>query len=296
MASQNSHLPRLLCLHGAGSSSAIFRIQIRKILQALKDEFRFVFVEAPFKSSPGPGMFPTFEQAGPFYRWHCDSSASSAFDITDSEIAAERRTVRERLTKALLENDGTPFVGIVAFSQGTRVATGFLLDWARQQGQQGSCSPLRLAVLFSGTYPPLPVSEDGVCMVEDTAASPSSGLAGDEFAAASEDDEDDEKGYSSEPEAWSAAASTPSSRSSVYESGRSTPFSDRLTIPSVHVHGLQDPWLPEGRDLRLKHYDPTRATAIEFQGGHHIPTAQKDINEIVKAIRVTFDSDGGRTC
>src|SRR5579862_9027674 len=154
----NKHLPRILCIHGAGSSGAIFRIQSRKIQHALRNEFRFVFVQAPFKSQAGPGVYPVFEGAGPFYRWQCDSSASTVFDITDSEIANERRIVREYLEKVLSDDDGAPFVGIMAFSQGTRVTTGLLLDQQRKRGHNHVPS-MRFVVLLNGTCPPLPLTD-----------------------------------------------------------------------------------------------------------------------------------------
>ncbi|KAI9858409.1 MAG: hypothetical protein M1813_007513 [Trichoglossum hirsutum] len=282
----------ILCIHGAGSSGAIFRIQIRKIHRALRNGFRFIFVQAPFRSLAGPGMYPVFEAAGPFHRWHCDSSASDAFDITDSEIANERRIVREYLEKVLSDDDGAPFVGIIAFSQGTRVTTGLLLDQQRQPGYN-DLPPLRFAVLLNGTYPPLPLTD-----VPNLCADTSFSVVDDSltpyperprFAA-------DSTTTSSEPSIHSAAASPQSSQSGDCDEALGTESRCRLRIPSVHVHGLQDPWLSEGRALLADYYEAESATVLEFRGSHHVPTAQKDIDEIVGAILVAYGAANTADC
>lgn len=139
--STNGHLlPKILCIHGAGSSGAIFRVQGRKIFQALRGEFQFVFVDAPFRSTAGPGMRPVYEDSGPFCRWQCDISAAVAFDITEDEIQEEREKVRQYLESQLRSQDGVPFVGVMAFSQGARVATGLLL-YLEKKRREG-CSEL----------------------------------------------------------------------------------------------------------------------------------------------------------
>lgn len=280
MPSNNTHLPRILCIHGAGSSGAIFRIQSRKIHYALRNDFRFIFAQAPFKSLAGPGIHPVFEGAGPFYRWHCDSSASDAFDITDSEIATERRIVREYLEKILSDDDGAPFVGIMAFSQGTRVATGLLLDQRRQRGHN-DLPPLRFAILLCGTYPPPPLAD-----VPNPFADISLVPVDDRLTPCPErlHFSTDSTATSSEPIINSATASPQLSQSSNCDKTLETESCCRLCIPSVHVHGLQDPWLPEGRALLTNYYEAEGATVLDFQGGHHVPTAQKDIDKIVRAI------------
>ncbi|KAI9783831.1 MAG: hypothetical protein M1839_003167 [Geoglossum umbratile] len=275
-----THLPRILCIHGAGSSGAIFRVQIRKIHQALRNKFRFIFVQAPFRSLAGPGMYPVFEGSGPFYRWHCDSSASTAFDITDSEIANERRIVREYLEKVLRDDDGAPFVGIIAFSQGTRVATGLLLDQQPKRGYS-DLPPTRFVVLLNGTYPPLLLTDvpdpcvDTSLSLVDNNSTPYP--KGPQFSAGSAT-------TPSEPGIHSATASPQSSQSSDCDKMLETESRRRLCIPSIHVHGLEDPWLLEGRALLIDHYEADYATVLEFQEGHNIATAQKDVDEIVRAI------------
>jgi predicted esterase len=151
-----SQLPRILCLHGAGSSGNIFRAQGRKIFQSLRHEFQFVFVDAPFPSTAGPGMYPTYADSGPFFRWQCDLSASSSFDITEEEVLAETEKVWQSLEAQLCSPGGGPFVGVMAFSQGARVATGLLLHLEKKRDQHCSGLPkIKFIIVNSATYPPL---------------------------------------------------------------------------------------------------------------------------------------------
>ena len=294
MPSTETQLPRILCFHGGGSSAAIFRFQSRKIEHALRHRFRLVFIDAPFESTPGPGILPIFEGAGPYHRWHCDVSAASYFDITLSEIAAERRLVRQQLDRILRaeEEDGAaPFVGVMGFSQGTRVATGLLIDQhqkrQQRQHQKDHLPHLRFAVLLCGTYPPLPLTDDPMLPAPATNTSI---IDVDSAASASSSERYDVHTRTdfSEP-ALSSGTAAPS------DTGSKTSEAEppRIRIPSVHVHGLQDPWLREGRELLKNHYDTASATVIEFQGSHHVPSAQKDIDEVVRAIISASEASAG---
>jgi pimeloyl-ACP methyl ester carboxylesterase len=159
-------LPKILCLHGAGSSGAIFRSHSRKICRALENEFDFVFLDAPFPSAAGPGMYPVYHESGPLFRWHCDGLSAEDWDITEDEIRMERKAVRQ-LTRGRLggDGDGASFVGILAFSQGVRVATGLLLSLLTIDGWQ--LPELRFVVLCSGTYPPLLIHDDSTLPLEN---------------------------------------------------------------------------------------------------------------------------------
>lgn len=143
---QQKGLPTIICIHGQGTNGAIFRLQARRIVQALQHRFRFVFVDAPFGALPGPGVLPAFAGLGPFLRWHCDDNTLDKFDITLDELEAERDQARALLAGSLEGND---VVGVMAFSQGTRVATGLMLD------EDGLGSRLKFAILICGTFPAL---------------------------------------------------------------------------------------------------------------------------------------------
>ena len=249
--SENKNLPRILCFHGAGSSGPIFQAQGRKIFRALKSDFRFVFLNAPFPSPAGPGMIPTYQDSGPFYRWQCDESAVENFDITMDEVRRERSHVLQMLIAELIKDDNSaPFVGIAAFSQGARVATG-LLHYLQQEQQRGNnvLPELKFAIINSGTYPPLFLEECG----------PTNGLGS--ITSETED--------STNVKAPDCCIDT----------------HPRVRLPSLHLHGSNDPWRPESESLLRDCYEPTSATLIMFTGGHQLPTMDKETARIVTAIR-----------
>lgn len=137
MSAENSHLPRILCLHGGGTSELIFTFQARKLIGALRPYFRLVFVNAPFECGPGPGVVPVFEDVGPFYEWI-------------AKKAEDEEQVRSVLQQKI-DEDETPVVGVLGFSQGARIAAGLL----EEQQNQALTPSLRFGVLFNGSYPPL---------------------------------------------------------------------------------------------------------------------------------------------
>ncbi|KAH6713086.1 hypothetical protein BKA61DRAFT_69337 [Leptodontidium sp. MPI-SDFR-AT-0119] len=129
---QNMNLPKILCLHGEGTSSEILRIQTSTLAASIP-QFSFHYLNAPFPSPPGPGVLPFFE--GPYYTWVRASSLTSKSDIT---------IVRTLFQKTIAEHT---FVGVLAFSQGGLVAAGLLRDEVLGKG-------LRFWIFLSCTYPP----------------------------------------------------------------------------------------------------------------------------------------------
>ncbi len=68
MGSDSIYLPRVLCLHGGDTSAMIFSMQTQVIQHALRQRFRFVFVDSLSRTIPGPGVMPFFEGCGPSWR------------------------------------------------------------------------------------------------------------------------------------------------------------------------------------------------------------------------------------
>ncbi|KAL8706802.1 MAG: hypothetical protein Q9225_007912 [Loekoesia sp. 1 TL-2023] len=137
-----SDLPCLLCLHGGGTSAYIFSIQTRRLQRALANQFRFVFVDAPFECPAGPGVLPFFEGMGPYRRW-IDADGD------------DRGKVRPLLRKTMAE-DGGNFVGVLGFSQGARLALGLL--HGKQEKHPEAFNEFGFGVFICGTYPPLGLS------------------------------------------------------------------------------------------------------------------------------------------
>lgn len=144
--------PAILCLHGGGSSVAIFKVQTQRLQNDLRRRFDFVFANAPFETAAGPGILPVFEDAGPFYTW-----------VKPGDTAPEETTkLLERAIADQVAVIGRAFVGVMGFSQGARLTVGLLLD---QQEQRQSHEMERtqmvdgtrpaFGVLLIGTYPAL---------------------------------------------------------------------------------------------------------------------------------------------
>lgn len=139
-----SPLPRILCLHGGGTSGEIFQFQTRYIQKAMENVYEFVFVDAPFESDPGPGVLPVFEGMGPFFSWITQS------EDEDGSLVAQ--VIREKL-----DERGGPFIGVLGFSQGARVAAGLLLEQQEAWHRQGKFTDIdfHFGILLMASCPPL---------------------------------------------------------------------------------------------------------------------------------------------
>ena len=138
--------PRVLMLHGGGTSATIFTIQTRKVIWSLKKYFDFQFLDAPWESPPGPGVLPTFADAGPYYRW------ARWYESEDGDL------LKQRLRSKLQEPGGT-WVGLLGFSQGGRLAAGLL--WDQERGKLDDFLPgldFKFGVFVGASYPVLHLS------------------------------------------------------------------------------------------------------------------------------------------
>lgn len=57
-----------------------------------------------------------------------------------------------------------------------------------------------------------------------------------------------------------------------------------LRLPTVHVHGLNDPGLENHRDLLRDYCDPLQATLLEWAGDHRMPIKSRDVETVVQQI------------
>ena len=58
----------------------------------------------------------------------------------------------------------------------------------------------------------------------------------------------------------------------------------RLRLPTIHVHGLQDPGFHLHRRLVNDYCEPGSTTLIEWDGNHRIPLKKADVDKVVEAI------------
>jgi predicted esterase len=142
--------PAILCLHGRGTSGAIFEIQAMPLLRILESQFEFVFVDAPIESEPGPGVLPVFEDEGPYFSWLAD--------------APEGSSERSRLTASIqlldkLELSHCSIVGVLGFSQGAAIGMGLLLREQRRQEMKLSTVGYGFGIFIGGGTLPLLLEE-----------------------------------------------------------------------------------------------------------------------------------------
>ncbi|RDW95374.1 hypothetical protein BP5796_01137 [Coleophoma crateriformis] len=227
-ASVGPKKPAILCLHGGGTSAMIFNFQTMRLRRELDSTFDFVFIDAPFESKPGPNVLPVFEDCGPFYVW---------VDVGQNQgvTPPETRDLLNRTMENQIKTTGMPFVGVLGFSQGTKIAAGLLQqqEWdVAAEKDQGVTNGARQAtdfkfgVFLMGAPPPLaprlPVSQ----------------------------------------------------------------MTQKISIPSVHVVGLQDAIIEWTRSLCADHFEQDSVSLLELNAGHHLPDGQHqmDTAKIAKAI------------
>lgn len=209
-------LPVILCLHGYGSSIAIFQAQTRHIRAALALEAQFVFVAGPFEAPPGPGILPYFANCGPYGSWFSAESFSA-----DAQPEAKFMETVSTIEKMLAQQDLTTLdvAGVMGFSQGALMAS---LLAVISQNNDSRWPNLQVAILLCGAY-----HKDATEMLPGS----------------------------------------------------------RLCIPSIHLHGLQDPHLESSRMLYSELYDPSTAVIIEADMGHSLPHDKRVAGQIAAHVR-----------
>ena len=63
-----------------------------------------------------------------------------------------------------------------------------------------------------------------------------------------------------------------------------------MHVPSVHVHGRSDGYVERSR-LLARCYDPSTATVMEFDNGHHLPLVDEDNQKIAAEIARIYQEE-----
>jgi hypothetical protein len=128
---------------------------------------------APFPSPAGPGILPFFDGCGPFYRWlpptekvnieAMRTGSSTAFLAPEVEDLVKSTVLRIRAA-------GGSVVGLIGFSQGTKVVAGLLRasEIRKQVGkeEEGWCD-FGFGLSVCASYPPGLVPSSIAAMVAD---------------------------------------------------------------------------------------------------------------------------------
>ncbi|OJD15723.1 hypothetical protein AJ78_04058 [Emergomyces pasteurianus Ep9510] len=295
-------LPSILCLHGSGTSAAIFKIQTIRLRRELQHRFSFVFIDAPFETDPGPGVLPVFADAGPYFTWvdfanlppsHRSLATKGSDGDGDGdgdgegEISALQRAIRrgrtqlmpprtvqllEKTIREQIERDGRGFVGIIGFSMGGRMVAGLLLEQQQRLLEQQQQQQQRLT------------AANGIMNSNGNGDGNDADPGHDPRAI------DEEKLFKFA--VFICATSPPITKLHDlldHESDGNRERDDKITlpqidIPTLHILGLNDPWFAPGELLATTHFSPAKRTVRRLDMGHHLPVQQKDNLVLVDGI------------
>lgn len=256
------HLPRILCLHGGGTNARILRAQCRALEKALRHCFRLCYAEALFPSQPGPDVTAVYLDFGPFRAW---------IGSTDANTLNIAEALHHSICKAIMEDDQRgatgPVVGLLGFSQGAKVCASLILEQQLLDRTFDNHNHLtfrlprwKFAVLLAGRGPLVTLSRLSVAvdMLQ-------------KMVRLGENDE---------------------SLSLVSQDCRGNVIHTRelVQVPTLHVHGRQDPALNLHRKLLYDYFDPQYSEVVEWDGGHRVPLKSKDVATLVEEIEVLWAS------
>ncbi|KAL9054103.1 MAG: hypothetical protein Q9162_004360 [Coniocarpon cinnabarinum] len=286
-------LPRLLCIHGGGVTAEIFALQLRSFRAALSSTFRLVFADGPFFCNAGPGMLPVYAGMGPYRRWLRWIDAEHP-EVGDDEALEEiEYKVRETMEEDDARGGKGEWVGLVGFSQGAKVSASILYDCQLRLEEQRRKSG----------------KEDRNSKKTEPAKISADGLYGGFFGADEEQNDIEPMDLSDMPEGLAGgkwrfallfAGRAPLVKMSSFSEGRPRMMGaggiseggfefdvesneDRLILPSVHVHGLQDPGRHLHQRLRDYYSEGDANELVEWDGGHRVPFKSADTEKVVDA-------------
>ncbi|RHZ51659.1 putative DUF341 family oxidoreductase [Aspergillus thermomutatus] len=137
---------KLLCLHGWGTNIKILQSQLNGLMTELQRDntATFHFVEGDVDSVPGPGISGFYD--GPYYSYYKFPRSFSDSDGSEEESLLEAYN----LLYDIIDEDG-PFDGILGFSHGGTLASGFLIHHAKTYPHE---PPLFRCAIFINSLPP----------------------------------------------------------------------------------------------------------------------------------------------
>lgn len=233
---------------------------MRGLIRALAPYFRLVFASGPFDCQMHPDLVPYYGGFTGVKRW-------TRWLKEDPPISNQLAIARiERCLLAAMDADeGTgEWVGLLGFSQGAKVSASILYDIQLRKDEQD-----REAL-------------DDMYGDIDTSSTPV-GFAGARWKFAII--------MAGRPPFISLSHLTKDNKQIV---GAGELFieheqpldglSDRLRLPTLHVHGLQDPGLELHRKMRTAYCDPNTAKLIEWEAAHRIVFKAADVQKVTQGI------------
>ncbi|CEL11494.1 hypothetical protein ASPCAL14596 [Aspergillus calidoustus] len=277
-------MPRILCLHGHGTSGHIFKVQTASFRSKLPSGYTFDFPSAPYPSKPSPGIETIFPDS-PTYTWFTQPTPAS--------IRGAHAWVREYVAA------NGPYDAVMCFSQGCSVIASMALYHAfdKSNGVAGESEalPFGAAIFICGGVP-LWTLEDMGLPVSANAHELSKATGSLLTATASKltqlganlslikrgvglwdrDSSDTQLLHDPDP------AARPG-RNDVFGLDYTVfPEWARIDIPTGHVYGAKDPRWPAG--IQLAEFCSDRVE-MDHGGGHDIPRSTKVAEGIAGLVR-----------
>ncbi|KAJ9411857.1 hypothetical protein DTO045G8_7 [Paecilomyces variotii] len=258
---------KILCLHGKGTSGAIFKSQTSSIRAHLKDlDVDFHFIDAPYRSTPAAGIDLFYP--GPYYSfWESEDA---------SHIAHTRAWLNQLIAKS------GPYDAVMAFSQGCSVSADMLLH--HQAESPNSPPPFKSAIFICGGPLLTELERLGYTISLD----------------AWERDHASRKALAEQADV-SAILSKGSARWGAGLDSAALPSFDELTseitgpyqiqVPTAHVYGAKDPRYFSGVQLAGLG-EPSKRKVFDHGGGHEIPRTDVVSRTIADMVRWALDQGG----
>ncbi|KFX98940.1 hypothetical protein O988_04120 [Pseudogymnoascus sp. VKM F-3808] len=268
---------KTLCLHGSGTSAAIFEMQTMAFRAKLDSSFEFDFVDAPYPSPTTPGFESLFK--GPTYTFWTKQTVECF------------REAHAWLRKYMAENG--PYDAVCCFSQGCSLISTFLLYHAKETPNEPL--PFKAAIFICGGVPlpaledlGLPVSKKAWEIHEISIKQLTSKTA--KYAQLADAPDKIQTGlglWDYDKEELSHDHDKFPDASDVYGLDFTAFSKDiRIKIPTVNIYGAKDPRYPAG--MQLSHFcDNTRR--YDHGGGHEIPRKTTTSNDIAELVRWCAD-------
>lgn len=237
----------------------VHQVQLARLNRVLGPDYNLECLEAPFPSQAGPGVLPFFDGCGPFKRWIKGTASVTemkAGTTTNALPVEVEDLVRNAVNR--ISSSGGKVIGLIGFSQGTRVIAGLLKsseivktlkqkDPAALEGKNLDWCDWTFGISVCGSYPPALLA----------------------------------------PSVTAALAS-----SSLSEEEKKEVLESKITMPVFHVQGAQDEWKWASALLLENCYDIQEGKSVmkEWEMGHHYPTQPEESEEIAQWVAETVEA------
>ncbi|CAG8274320.1 unnamed protein product [Penicillium nalgiovense] len=257
---------KVLCLHGKGTSGAIFRSQISTFRTKLPDDIEFDFIDGPFKSDAAAGIDIFYNP--PYYSFWENDSVDSI------------RATYDWLTEHIAKNG--PYDLALMFSQGCVLGSSALLF--HQEETPHLPPPFKAAIFVCGGASLGVLEEMGFPVsaeARERARASRSALAQQATSSAL---------LAQGANRWTGLETLDSGLSEdELRKEITSPY--RINVPTVHIYGSKDPRWAAGVHLSGI-CEPSKRRTYDHGGGHEIPRTAAVSNSIAELFQWAVAQSG----